>query len=691
MDLQTLRRRLAPLERPIAAHWGLLLCVGWALLLVLAQRSPLGVYSDININQPFHFKVRQILGRGPVMDPRLKILSYDDGSVDRLQRPDLTIDDWATVLSGIGAAKPRVIMIDKIFSIIFDPLKEKSQALAKLRATQTPIIVGSFAVESENKTRHALDLNDERYKLLPLLSEPTARRPDYDDFRDWFVYGPHPELKGALNGAGHILYYGDGLVSAFLQPKPETIIPHITLMAERRTLIDGHLFINGIRLPLDRDGKLVVNFLPERIIKARHKRLGTAVLAARAGEKIPEIEEGDTVLILPEMYTGSTDFKMTPLGIMPGGFVLASMANSVLTNQWLAHMPMPELQIILAVMLGVFWGAYRKSLKFWVGQVLVSLAIGGFGIYLFSFQSMAPDTVAQLAGFWGASLILFADKNQRREKEAGRIADELNEAAEMAKAFRPDEVPHWPFCEIASFHKPLSEASGDWYSFRKSLSGRFHHFIICDVTGHGVQAALIISICKTVLALYRERSDKVDSADFLPHFARVLNDMLYHHGRGHHLLTMLGITFDNEKSEAHFLSAGHPPPILLLGNDQGGVDVKHLASRSTVLGLSEVFRGQTKSQKFRAGDQIIAYTDGLPIGRHMRAFNSFIAEPPKDFADAPAALLKKIWQVEGTKTGKTLDDDVSIVWFKLKEKVASAPSPAPSPGPSELDETKQRA
>lgn len=393
-------------------------------------------------------------------------------------------------------------------------------------------------------------------------------------------------MQNVLAGAGHILYYGEGMVSVMLQPSPDVVVPHITLVNERRSFVNGDLYVNDLKVPLDREGQVLVNFSREAAYYDRHRRLGTAVMAAREGKPVANIEAGDTVLILPEMYTGSTDYKKTPLGILPGGFILASMLNSVLTNNWLGVLPGLPLQLAVLGLLGLLWGMFRKSLSFWLSLCALAAAVVGIGVYLFSYRSAAPDTVLHLAAFIGSSVIMFVDRNQRREKEASRIADELNEAAEMAKAFRPDEVPNWPFCEIASYHKPFSEASGDWFSFRKSESGRFFHFILVDVTGHGVQAALAVSICKTVLALYRERSDTVDSANFLVLYTRVLNEMLFHHGRGRHLLTLLGVTFDLKNSEAHFLSAGHPPPILFVKGDDGKRTVKSLASRSTVLGLT---------------------------------------------------------------------------------------------------------
>ncbi|NRA45437.1 MAG: hypothetical protein HRU09_10835 [Oligoflexales bacterium] len=63
-----------------------------------------------------------------------------------------------------------------------------------------------------------------------------------------------------------------------------------------------------------------------------YKRIGSLINI----NQIPNIvEPDDIVLILPNMYTGSTDFHSSPLGYVPGGFFIASIINSTLNGKWL--------------------------------------------------------------------------------------------------------------------------------------------------------------------------------------------------------------------------------------------------------------------------------------------------------------------------------------------------------------------
>jgi len=639
----------------------------WTILLTLICHGQLGRYVTTSIDQPLLFQARQLLHRDPVLDPHLKIFSYDDTSVDRLQRTDLTIDDWATVLTALAARAPREIVVDKVFSIIFDPLGQKSEALARLRAIKVPVVVGAFAVENAKQTRHPLNLDAADYQLQNMLRSPNDRAPNLPDYLGWHVYGPAPELQGIFRSAGSLLYNDTGTVSAILQPTQTTVVPHIGIILEDRRFENGELYVNGTHVPLDAHGQLLVDFSQPDTYYERHTRLGTALASARVNEPIEEVDPGDTVLVLPEMYTGSTDMKSTPVGQMPGGFIPAAVLNSVMTKHWLTWAPQVELQGFLLCLLGGFWGYYRRSRGFWLGQLAMIGIILVLDIYLFAFASVATPVAWHLSAFGVSAVIIFAGRGTGREDEARRIADELNDAAEMAKAFRPDQAPNWDFCQIATLHRPLTKSSGDWYAFQADPVGRFSHFILCDVTGHGVQGALIVSICKTVLQIrMRDHPETVGTREFLVGYAEALSGMLYYHGKGHHLLTMLGISMEPDAGVAHFLSAGHPSPLIVSRDSRNQPLIRQLSLRTTLLGLLPDYRASLRTVSLAPGDEIIAHTDGLPVNRHLRLVRQFYeSEMSPHLTSSPQLLLDQVWAAESAKTGRKLADDVSIVWFKI--------------------------
>ena len=249
-------------------------------------------------------------------------------------------------------------------------------------------------------------------------------------------------------------------------------------------------------------------------------------------------------------------------------------------------------------------------------------------------------------------------------QEKRRMEAELQEAAEITKAFLPGELPKWDFCDIGIYHKALSESSGDWYTFENSPSGRFSHFILCDITGHGVQAALVASTCRTVLsAMKLDKSACVEKPEFLTDYARSLNHILFHQGGGHHVSTFLGLSFDMELGKMYYVSGGHPNPLVISTNAEGVRSIKPLPSRHSVLGTSATIDHTLKCIDLGINDEILAFSDGLPVGSNLKVLRQMI-QSKYTMNTAAAALYEDMWKQELEKNGKKPDDDVSVLWLR---------------------------
>ena len=93
----------------------------------------------------------------------------------------------------------------------------------------------------------------------------------------------------------------------------------------------------------------------------------------------------------------------------------------------------------------------------------------------------------------------------------------------MAVAYKPDPLPEWDGLYIGGYHKCLHLASGDWFGFQSSKSGHLKHIIMCDITGHGVQAALVVSACKVLLGNLRAMNPEIfETTNFNTEFMKIL-------------------------------------------------------------------------------------------------------------------------------------------------------------------------
>jgi serine phosphatase RsbU (regulator of sigma subunit) len=249
-------------------------------------------------------------------------------------------------------------------------------------------------------------------------------------------------------------------------------------------------------------------------------------------------------------------------------------------------------------------------------------------------------------------------------QEKRRMEAELQEAAEIAKAFLPGQLPKWDFCDIGIYHKALSESSGDWYTFENSPSGRFCHFVLCDITGHGVQAALVASTCRTVLsAMKLDNPACVEKPEFITDYARALNHILFHQGGGHHVSTFLGLSFCMESGKMYYVTGGHPNPLVISTNAEGVRNIKPLPSRHSVLGTSPTIDHALKSVDLGINDEVLAFSDGLPVGSNLKILRQMI-QSQYTMNTAATTLYNDMWKQELEKNGKKPDDDVSVLWLR---------------------------
>jgi sigma-B regulation protein RsbU (phosphoserine phosphatase) len=115
---------------------------------------------------------------------------------------------------------------------------------------------------------------------------------------------------------------------------------------------------------------------------------------------------------------------------------------------------------------------------------------------------------------------------------------------------------------------PHDLVGGDYYQVRTLDDGR-QAFLLADVMGHGVSAALYTMILHTY---WHENAQLLDRpAAFLSH----INRELYEQTLSDSFITCFMGLVDPESGRLEYASAGHPPP-LLLGPEGGVTDLESL-------------------------------------------------------------------------------------------------------------------
>ena len=188
------------------------------------------------------------------------------------------------------------------------------------------------------------------------------------------------------------------------------------------------------------------------------------------------------------------------------------------------------------------------------------------------------------------------------EKE--RIGAELSVAAQIQNDMLPRIFP--PFPERGEFDiyasmRPAKEVGGDFYDFYLLGENRLA-FLIADVSGKGVPAALFMMTAKTIIKNFAEAGLAVHDI-----FTRTNEQLCRNNDAGMFVTAWMGI-LDLETGEMEFANAGHNPP--LVRRTEGGFE--YLKTRpGFVLGGMEGMRYRKGDIAFCKGDCIYLYTDGV--------------------------------------------------------------------------------
>lgn len=184
-------------------------------------------------------------------------------------------------------------------------------------------------------------------------------------------------------------------------------------------------------------------------------------------------------------------------------------------------------------------------------------------------------------------------------------------ARTLQNSLLPEALPEIPGWEIAALYRPAGEESdvgGDFYDFWDVGGGWM--MIIGDVTGKGVGAATVTSLV---------RHTATAASDFEEEPAGILArvDAALKRRPAMTICTALCARIAGDSVEV--ACAGHPLPVLL--SSEG---VSEVGEYGTLLGAFPELRCPQVSVRLRAGETLVAYTDGVTdaIGRDGERFGA---------------------------------------------------------------------
>ena len=188
----------------------------------------------------------------------------------------------------------------------------------------------------------------------------------------------------------------------------------------------------------------------------------------------------------------------------------------------------------------------------------------------------------------------------REALEKERIERELELAATIQRQILPRELPTVPGLEIAARNRPTRQVGGDYFDLFPLSGGRLA-FVVADVSGKGVPAALLVSTVHAAVHL------QIDDAKTVADLIGRLDRHLQRYAATRKFLTAFFGLLETDTGRLQYVSAGHNPA--LLRRTSGRLDP--LRATGVPLGMFPNASWKEESVTLEPGDLLCVYTDGI--------------------------------------------------------------------------------
>ena len=438
------------------------------------------------------------------------------------------------------------------------------------------------------------------------------------------------DLRAAALAAGAVSIEpdADGVVRrlALAVGYRQTIVPSFALEVvrigngEHEIAIDTgvlgvtRITIGDITVPTDRRARAILHFTPS---PARYISASDVL-----DPSFDSAELRGQVVLLGVAGVGIAGLRQTPLGLVRAVDLNAQLIESILLGDLLRRPPVLdwfELAAALAAGLAVIWLLSYASPVRAVGIVVAIIAALFFvELALFRFADRLFDAsfpALTLLGALGVMLVgnlRAAQTELAREREAKeRVAGELAAAQAIQMGLLPRRFPAFPErpdIDVFARVEPARMVGGDLYDYLLIGGSSRLFFLIADVSGKGIPAALLMAVTKEIVR------DAV--LTFGPALDRILAEANRKtaaanaelESEGGVFVTAFAGVLDLGSGEVDFASAGHDAPFILGGK----TGLRRLVTEGgPPLGAVDDFRYPIDHDRIEPGEVLLLYTDGV--------------------------------------------------------------------------------
>ncbi|WP_327596166.1 PP2C family protein-serine/threonine phosphatase [Streptomyces chartreusis] len=260
----------------------------------------------------------------------------------------------------------------------------------------------------------------------------------------------------------------------------------------------------------------------------------------------------------------------------------------------------------------------------------------------------------------------FAARRERHERELMQLRSVATAAQEVVLKPLPQRVGSLRIASVYLAAESEAQIGGDLYAAARTERGI--RIVIGDVRGKGLEA---VGDAALLLGAFRGAAHRQADLPALMSFLEgtVSSDLddpaaldATAEDRGESFITAAALDIPDDEPVLHLINCGHPPPLLLRGDQVRPLAVRHPAPP---LGLTEFVATELSEETFafEYGDVVLLYTDGVIEARDGGGTFYPLAErvAGKAAEHGPDALLTHLCKDLMRHVGGHLGDDAAMV------------------------------
>lgn len=278
-----------------------------------------------------------------------------------------------------------------------------------------------------------------------------------------------------------------------------------------------------------------------------------------------------------------------------------------------------------------------------------------------SVRPFSQQDLTMLESLAGAAALRVRNVALAEQAAARQVLErELALAHDIQMSMLPRRMPHRPEVDIVATLKPARSVGGDLYDFH--LEGDRLWFIVGDVAGKGVGAALYMAVAKT---LFRAT---VEGADDLGDVVRRMNRQLATDNDQLIFVTALVGYLVLPTGEVMLADAGHNPAVLI--DRSGSLSLPEIP-KCPALGVVEDADYPCGQFVLGPGESLLLYTDGATDARspdgELYGDERLLASIAASAGRSPDDILSSVLAaIDAFAAGGPPEDDVTLMVVKYR-------------------------